>query len=48
MELDGKVFSGMNDYNVILIIKVKIIIFEKIHDEGWFQLSTLNRRTEVL
>ena len=37
-----------NDYNVILIIKVKIIIFEKIHDEGWFQLSTLNRRSEVL
>ena len=31
-----------NDYNMILFIKVKVVIFEKIHDEGWFQLSILN------
>ena len=34
-----------NDYNVILIIKVKVIIFQKTHDEDWFQLSNLNHRS---
>ena len=37
-----------NDYNMILFIKGKVVIFEKILDEGWFQLSILNYRSYVL
>ena len=31
-----------NVHNVILFIKIKVIIIEGIHDEGWTQLSILN------
>ena len=31
-----------NVHNVILFIKIKVIIVERIHDESWIRLSILN------
>ena len=31
-----------NVHNMILFIKVKVTIIERIRDESWFQLSNLN------
>ena len=31
-----------NVHNVILSIKVKVIIMERIHDESWYFLSNVN------
>ena len=33
---------------MIRFIKAKVVIFQKIHDEGWFQLNMLNYRSYVL
>ena len=41
-KFDGIILMVWNVHNVILFIKVKIIIVERIYDEGWIRLSTLN------
>ena len=41
-KFDGIILLVWNVHNVILFIKIKVIIVERIHDESWIRLSILN------
>ena len=41
-KFDEIILVVWNVHNVILFIKIKVIIIERIHDESWIRLSILN------